>query len=540
MPYPKSPVDPHDPVPLPDIPARSLQHYRATVLDPHRAGSTPGRRPNPAAYVRDQLLVQGSGGGPAIEALMAAAKETGHDISASATSRAKREAYVAQLGRRAVKDLTARTWVTRMRLHPTPGSDAPPDAWQVLQRFRQIADDPSQDGRFGVGLNHLVTLTAATSGVGISGVPYIDGPALQGAPYIDGPAFGTPYIDGPAFGTPYIDGPGVGGRLPVTWLGAPPSPPVATTTGRRPVVAVLDTGLGRNDWLTEPDAVLGATVLGEEIGLGRDVPDAEVTGSVIDPRLGTLDRDAGHGTFIAGIIRQTCPDARVLAIRVMPSDGVVDEHQLLIALNKLLVRQALAQSGKVADDIIDVLSLSLGYYREDPEDVAYTGVLSRTLQSFAELGVAVVAAAGNDRTTTPMFPAGLASRRKGADVASSRVPLVSVGALNPSGTKALFSNDGPWVSAWRPGANVVSTLPTTFDGSAQPAVVTRSGAESLDPDDYVGGFGVWSGTSFAAPVLAGEIAAHLVGQGSLHVVTPARMVKRGRQAVADTVGWTLS
>ncbi len=538
MAYPRHPVDPRHPVPVPAVPTSSLRRYRAQILDPHRSASTPQRRPNPAAYVKDQLLVQGSGGGPAIEALLAAAKETGHDIGASTSSRTKREKYVSQLGKRAIKDLTARTWVTRMHLQATPGSDAAPDAWSVLQRFREIAGDPSQDGQFGVGLNHLVTLTA---GVGISGVPYIDGPAMHGAaPYIDGPAFGTPYIDGPAFGTPYIDGPGVGGRLPVTWLGSPPSPPVATTRGRRPVVAVLDTGLGRNEWLTDPDAVLGATVLGEQIGLGPDVPDAEVTGSVVDPRLGTLDRDAGHGTFIAGIVRQTCPDARVLAIRVMPSDGVVDEHQLIIALNKLLVRHAIAQSAKNADDIIDVLSLSLGYYREDPDDVAYTGVLARTLQSFAELGVAVVTAAGNDRTTTPMFPAGLASRRKGADVPATSVPLVSVGALNPSGTKALFSNDGPWVSAWRPGANVVSTLPTTFDGSAQPVVVTQAGAESLDPDDYQGGFGVWSGTSFAAPVLAGEIAADLVQQGSLQVLTPASMVRRGRKAVTNTVGWTLS
>jgi hypothetical protein len=34
----------------------------------------------------------------------------------------------------------------------------------------------------------------------------------------------------------------------------------------------------------------------------------------------------------------------------------------------------------------------------------------------------------------------------------------------------------------------------------------------MDPDDFSCGFGVWSGTSFAAPVFAGELAAALAGR----------------------------
>jgi subtilisin family serine protease len=544
MPYPQRPVEQG---PVPRLPVPALTRYRASILDPD-AKDDGRRRPNPTAYVHDQLLVQGSADEDALGALIEAAKSTGHDIGTSESSSRKRDEYIAQLGEEALAQMSKR-WVTRLLLRPKSnrGSTPPTDAYETLQKYREAA---GSDSPLRVGLNHLVTLT---SHVGLSGAPYFNGPSLTGSPYFNGPAFGTPYFNGPAFGTPYFNGPGmgapyfngpgipdpqsIGGRIPVTWLGRPPKPKAAGKGVRRPVVAVLDTGLGRHGWLGPEDATLGVTVHGLPIGVGSDVPDPEITGIVLQPELGLLDRDSGHGTFIAGLIRQTCPDAKVLAIRVMPSDGVVDEHQLVIALNKLLVRQAEAQATGDHDNVIDVMSLSLGYYHEDPDDAEYSSVLAGTLRSFAELGVAVVAAAGNDHTTTPFFPAGFASQKEGADLSRDAVPLVSVGALNPNGTQALFSNSGQWVSAFRPGANVVSTLPTSFDGSAQPDIVVPGSGESVDMDDYTGGFGMWSGTSFSAPVLAGEIAACLQEQGGLEQVKATHMVARGWNAITATVQW---
>jgi subtilisin family serine protease len=93
-------------------------------------------------------------------------------------------------------------------------------------------------------------------------------------------------------------------------------------------------------------------------------------------------------------------------------------------------------------------------------------------------------------------------------------PIVSVGALNPNRrTDAMFSNAGPWVRAYAPGASVVSTLPA-FQGGYEPVARTRVFGrirEAIDPDDFRGGFAVWTGTSFSAPVLAGTIAAAMVG-----------------------------
>jgi subtilisin family serine protease len=300
-------------------------------------------------------------------------------------------------------------------------------------------------------------------------------------------------------------------------------------------VAVLDTGLGEHPWLRRPWVTKGAKVADEAIGLGEEVVDPELTGVVNDSLGGNLDRDSGHGTFIAGIVRQVCPDATVLALRVMPSNGVIDEHQLTIALNKLLIRHAQAQLLGRHQDVVDVISLSLGYYHETPDDVRYTSALARTLDQFAELGVCVVASAGNDSTTNPMFPAALAPP-KGAGTRRDAVPLTSVGALNPNGTVALFSNGGDWVSCYRLGAAVVSTFPVTFDGALEPRRRTAFG-EDIDPDDFMGGFGLWSGTSFAAPVLAAQLAGRMLRGGTLDAIDAHSAVRRGWAAVTGELGW---
>jgi len=174
------------------------------------------------------------------------------------------------------------------------------------------------------------------------------------------------------------------------------------------------------------------------------------------------------------------------------------------------------RAGEPGGRAIDVLSLSMGYYHETPEDHLFDPTLYAILEELGRLGVVVVCSAGNDATSRPSFPAAFAPWADGngpVPQATDCVPVVSVGALNPNRrTDALFSNAGPWVRSFVPGAAVMSTMPA-FQGGLQP--VARSMAfgrvrEAIDPDDFRSGFAVWSGTSFAAPLMAGAVAAALL------------------------------
>ena len=73
-------------------------------------------------------------------------------------------------------------------------------------------------------------------------------------------------------------------------------------------------------------------------------------------------------------------------------------------------------------------------------------------------------------------------------------------------------------------------------GAAQ-IIRTPSGEfrSTIDPDDFWGGFGVWSGTSFAAPVLAGQLAQAMLDSGYLAAIAPSSCVDRAWDAVSGQV-----
>ena len=179
----------------------------------------------------------------------------------------------------------------------------------------------------------------------------------------------------------------------------------------RPVVAVLDTGTGEHPWFTGDVVVRDPEVLGIPIGPYPPVSpawrDSERVGIRAEPLTGGLDPAAAHGTFIAGLVHQRCPDATVLSCRLYGGEGVIAEDDLLTGLRRLLLFHLLGLLGRPGYRSVDVVSLSLGYYHERPQDADFDGPFGALIDALRRHGVAV-ASAGNDSSTRPCYPAAFA------------------------------------------------------------------------------------------------------------------------------------
>jgi subtilisin family serine protease len=514
----------------PDVPDALLARHGARVVTASERGPDAiGPAPDGTAYRADVLRVP-----PAVD--RGAVERTLADINLKLVGTAADGASMAATGhRRPVCGLAPRD----------PGKPATVDAWYALRHLRAAAaGEPDGELATAIGtpdpvaLEHLLFL-------GLDPVPW-DSHGIDPAPWDSHGLFtGDSYVRTAR-----------GGPVPVSVFLRPPAPRALVPGGgfdRRPVIAVLDTGISAHEWFGTTGRDAGFPP-GGFIRVLKEVQDAVTASSraaagtaarVIEdfwdddvpanPLTGQFDRHTGHGTFIAGIVRQVAPDAEVGVARVMAGDGVAYESDVLAALEKLVeqVRAAQAPGGNPAD-VVDILSISMGYYCETPEDEAETTEFARLLGELTDLGVLVVAAAGNDATTRPFFPAALAAvpPRGGGE------PLVSVGALNPNGTKAFFSNQAPWVHGWATGAGVISTFPR-LRGSTGPARSIRElDRESLDPDDFSSGFAMWHGTSFAGPHAAAVLANRLVQHADadpaglrMGLVTQEAMRTRARRAV---------
>ena len=567
MPAPTTSVE--EPSSLPPVPVLSpllARRLGARVLDPDTAVLAPGQpTPLPTVYVSDTLLVRDVTGADSDDETHPGRVSQLRDYASSLPEPLAVEVVgdpVTIPGRGCETDslgANAQVTVTRIRLgRDRERAGKAPDAWRFLQnaltepsdRAAMLYDklglgrlpDPPEDGEpddaerrrrerrdrrgrsmaGGVTVEHVLTAGGGVWGGG-GGVWGGGGGVWGGGGGVWGGGGGVWGGGGllAEYGTP-----GIGGRTPVVWS-APDPRTTATPSAGAPVVAVLDTGLGRHEWFPEeledasaetctdpcPGAHRRVTHGGAPIGVWKEPSrDPENTGVVFDDVNGLIDVLCGHGTFIAGVVRQRCPQAVILSVPVMASDGAALEDDVVAALSLLLERHRAAKAapGTVTHGILDVVNLSLGYYHETPEDADDTA-LHDLLREFADEGVVVVACSGNDATRARFFPAAFAA--PGED------GIVAVGATNPDDRSvALFSNVGDWGTAHAPGAGIVSTVPTTLSGSLRPGIWVEGHGPGpragVDFDDFRSGFAVWSGTSFASPWIAGDIAAEIVSGGA--------------------------
>ncbi len=168
------------------------------------------------------------------------------------------------------------------------------------------------------------------------------------------------------------------GGPPRTVAALPPPDSARLGEGAGVTVGICDTGIWRQAGDVHPEW-LGGAYLPES----DDEDPLYVHGDVLAPQ-------GGHGTFVAGVVRQAAPGVRVDPESALGPTGVGDEAMLVAAL------------GRLAPEV-SVVNLSLGGFTLDdqpslPLANAVAGLPSTT---------AVVAAAGNAGINRPVWPAAL-------------------------------------------------------------------------------------------------------------------------------------
>lgn len=249
---------------------------------------------------------------------------------------------------------------------------------------------------------------------------------------------------------------------------------LATGQGLR--VAVLDTGIDARH-----PALAGRVLPGRDfVDLDNDPSEVGV------PGVGGY----GHGTHVAGLVALSAPGAKILPLRVLDAQGEGNIWVLAEALLHAVDPDGdpytpdgarvinLSLGSNVRTDILDLAKRLAECSAEDDDDDEDDKVALDDPGYQADrdrcnmLGSAVVvAAAGNDGSATlRQYPA--------AEAADGSL---SVAASTSTRRIASFSNRGDWIDVAAPGAGITSTIPG-------------------------GGYGVWSGTSMATPLVAGAAA----------------------------------
>jgi thermitase len=240
----------------------------------------------------------------------------------------------------------------------------------------------------------------------------------------------------------------------------------APNLGRGVKVAIIDTGID----LRHP-AFVNALAPSSE---WRDF----VGNDTIPQEGGDYTRPGhGHGTSVAGIVRQVAPRATILPIRVLNSYGTGTVANVARAITYAV------------DAGAQVINMSLG--SDTPSEA-----ITQALLYASSRGVYVVSSAGNDNRSTPNFPASIA--RTPID-GNPNFYWTSVSSINAQGVRSSFANYGQAVELFAPGEQLFGPAPNNQMAS-------------------------WSGTSQAAPMASGAIALALGERSRIRSFVPLSML----------------
>ncbi len=261
-----------------------------------------------------------------------------------------------------------------------------------------------------------------------------------------------------------------------------------TTTGDpNVVVAVIDTGV-----LADHPDLAGQLVDGYDFV--RD-PDSAGDGDGIDPNPQDPGGDFGagassfHGTHTSGTIAArgnnqlgvagSAYDSRVMPLRALGAGGEGESYDVEQAV--LFAAGLNNDSGTVPQAKADIINLSLGGapFSQRTQDI---------FDQVRAAGVMVVAAAGNQASSVPSYPA-------------SYEGVISVSALDAQRRLAPYSNIGPNIDVAAPGGDNSVDL----NGDGYPDGVLSTGG-SFNGGGINFAYSFLNGTSMAAPHVAGVLA----------------------------------